>query len=128
MCGVWKRGCTRASALKNRPSPAIAKNTRGAASMLPFTELNEEIITNSETRTTPARPNRVCITSAATSGDLPDGVDRQNVEVSQVRQHVDADDRQRADDDGSRQVPLRDLSPRRRRRRRPRSRRKPRGR
>ena len=70
-CGVWKRGCTRASARKNRPSPAIAKNTRGAASMLPLTELNDEIITNSETRATPARPNRVCITSAATSGDRP---------------------------------------------------------
>ena len=36
--------------------------------MLPFSELNEEIITNTETRTTPVRPNSAIIVSAATSG------------------------------------------------------------
>ena len=94
---------------KNSPSSAIAKNTRGDASMLPFSELNEEIITNTETRTTPARPNSAIIVSAATSGDLSDGLDRHDVEVGDVGQHVDADDRQRAEDDGARQVALRVL-------------------
>ena len=37
--------------------------------MLPFSELNDEIITNSETRTTPARPKSAIIVSAATSGE-----------------------------------------------------------
>ena len=39
--------------------------------MLPFSELNEEIITNTETSTTPARPKSAIIVSAATSGDRP---------------------------------------------------------
>ena len=32
---------------------AIAKKIRGEASMLPFSELNDEIITKTDTRTTP---------------------------------------------------------------------------
>ncbi len=46
----------------------MAKNTRGDASMLPLSELNDEIMTNTDTRTTPVWPNSVIIVSAATSG------------------------------------------------------------
>ena len=63
-----KRGWTFAIDSKNSPSSAMAKNTRGEASMLPFSELNDEIITNIETSTTPVRPNSASIVSAATSG------------------------------------------------------------
>ena len=44
--------------------------------MLPFSELNDEIITNSDTSTTPARPKSAIIVSAATSGDRADRLDR----------------------------------------------------
>jgi len=44
---------------KKSPSSAIAKNTRGEASMLPFSELNDEIMTKIDTRTTPARPSKL---------------------------------------------------------------------
>ena len=67
ICGVLKRGWTFAIVSKNSPSSAIAKNTRGDASMLPLSELNEEIITKIETRTTPARAEeRHASVSAAT--------------------------------------------------------------
>ena len=36
--------------------------------MLPFSELNEEIITKTDTSTTPARPKSAIMVSAATSG------------------------------------------------------------
>ena len=36
--------------------------------MLPFSELNEEIITKTDTRMTPVRPKSAIIVSAATSG------------------------------------------------------------
>ena len=49
----------------------MAKKMRGDASMLPLSELNEEIMTNSETSTTPVRPNTAIIVSAATSGERP---------------------------------------------------------
>ena len=49
----------------------MAKKIRGEASMLPLRELNDEIITNSDTRTTPTRPKSAIIVSAATSGDRP---------------------------------------------------------
>ena len=39
--------------------------------MLPFSELNDEIMTNNDTRTTPLRPNSAIIVSAATSGERP---------------------------------------------------------
>ena len=39
--------------------------------MMPFSELNDEIITNDETTTTPVRPKIAIIVSAATSGDRP---------------------------------------------------------
>ena len=66
--GVLKRGCTFAIVSKNIPSSAIAKNTRGEASMLPLSELNDEIMTKIDTSTTPVRPNSAIIVSAATSG------------------------------------------------------------
>ena len=47
----------------------MAKNTRGAASIPPFTALNDEIITNTDTADAPARPKSASMTSAATSGD-----------------------------------------------------------
>jgi hypothetical protein len=54
---------------KKRRSSAMAKNTRGAASIPPFTALNDEIITNTDTADAPARPKSASMTSAATSGD-----------------------------------------------------------
>jgi hypothetical protein len=36
--------------------------------MLPFSELNDEIMTKTDTSTTPARPKSAIIVSAATSG------------------------------------------------------------
>ena len=69
MYGVLYLGCTFAIVSKNRPSSAIAKKTRGEASMLPFSELNDEIMTNRDTRTTPIRPKIASIVSAAISRD-----------------------------------------------------------
>ena len=66
--GVLNRGWTFAMESKNSPSSAMAKKTRGEASMLPFSELNDEIITNTETSTTPVWENSAIIVSAATSG------------------------------------------------------------
>ena len=68
--GVWNFGCTAAIGRKNSPSSAIAKNTRGFASIVEFSEPNVESITVMATNTTPAGPMTRCPTSAATSLDV----------------------------------------------------------
>ena len=67
--GVWKRGCTRATALKSRRSSAIAKKMRGEVRIDPSSVLNVAIITTIATSPTPARPMISCAASAATSGE-----------------------------------------------------------
>ncbi len=56
---------------------------------------------------------------------LPDAIERQDIQVGDVGEHVNGQQRQGAADDGDRQVALRDSSPRRPRTRGPQSRRTP---
>ena len=78
--------------------------------MLPLSELKDEIITKTETRTTPV---------AAEEGHHGVGRDERrpgddasigmHVEVGEVGQDVDGDQRQRAEDDGAGEIALRVL-------------------
>ena len=68
---VLNRGMDPRHRSEEQPSSAIAKKMRGEASMMPFSELNVEIITNDETTTTPVCPKIAIIVSAAISGDRP---------------------------------------------------------
>ena len=67
--GVWNRGCTRATLVKNRPSSAMAKKMRGAVSIDPSSVLNVATITTTAMIPTPKRPTSSCAASAATSGE-----------------------------------------------------------
>ena len=111
----WRRracdsaGCTRAMGLKNSPSSAIAKNTRGAVSMMPMSAPNVETVTTTDTNATPMRPKIACMVSAAIERRLRQSLDRVDVEIGDVGGQVDRDDGQRAADDGARQRALRIL-------------------
>jgi hypothetical protein len=56
--GVRNFGCTVASGLKNKPSRAIAKNTRGLVNSTVLSVPNVETITVIDTNATPAGPPR----------------------------------------------------------------------
>ena len=57
MYGVWKRGCTRASADGSTPSRANANSARGLPSMSPETYPNIEIVPPASTSAFPSRPS-----------------------------------------------------------------------
>ncbi len=89
--GVWKRGCTRAIALKSRPSSAIAKKMRGAVMIDPLSVPKVESITVTETKITPAGPtsrSRDIRGDELRTRDLPDV---EHGEVREVREQIDGD-------------------------------------
>src|SRR6185312_7707928 len=67
--GVSYFGCTLPTVRKNKPSSAIAKNTRGLERMLPLSVPNTDSITSAPISETPARPSTTVAASVATDFD-----------------------------------------------------------
>ena len=91
--GVPKRGCTDATGGRTARRRPSRRRRAALVKSDPLSVPNVESITVTATNTTPAGPMSRWATSAATSFECADLLDRQHGEVRDVRQQVDRDRR-----------------------------------